>query len=98
MKYRTFPHGEEQISVIGFGCGSLSGTGPKMIAVLETATKNGISYFAMAPSEIAPFSTYAQAFAGRREEIIAQLHFGAICRSSGIYSPFRNILITNRRI
>ena len=78
MEYRTLPHGGEQISVIGLGSGSLTGTKQEMIAVLETAIENGINYFDMAPSEIAPFGAYAQAFAGRREKIITQMHFGAI--------------------
>lgn len=78
MEYRTLPHGGEQISVIGLGSGSLTGTEQEMIAVLETAIENGINYFDMAPSEIAPFAAYAQAFAGRRGEIITQMHFGAI--------------------
>lgn len=78
MEYRSLPHGGEKISVIGLGSGSLSGTEQEMTAVLETAMENGVNYFDMAPSEKAPFSAYAKAFAGRRHQVITQMHFGAV--------------------
>ena len=78
MEYRTLPHGGEKISVIGLGSGSLTGTEQEMIDVISTAIDNGINYFDMAPSEKAPFFAYAKAFAGRREQIITRIHFGAV--------------------
>ena len=44
MEYRTLPHGDEKISVIGLGAGSLSGTKEEMVAVLNSA---GLRYFAI---------------------------------------------------
>ena len=81
MIYRMLPHGGEQISVIGLGSGSLSGTEQEMTAVLDTAIQNGVNYFDMAPSEAAPFPAYAKAFSGRRDKIITQMHFGATYKS-----------------
>ena len=78
MEYRTLPHGGEKISVIGLGSGSLSGTEQEMTDVICTAIQNGINYFDMAPSRQAPFYAYAKAFAGCREEIMTQMHFGAV--------------------
>ena len=78
MEYRVLPHGGEKISVIGLGAGSLSGTEDEMVAVLEMAIQNGINYFDLAPSIEAPFFACAKAFAGRREKIITQMHFGAV--------------------
>lgn len=78
MEYRTLPHGGEQISVIGLGGGSLTGTEEEMTHLLETAMEHGVNYFDLAPSERAPFAAYARAFAGRREQIVTQMHFGAI--------------------
>lgn len=78
MEYRTLPHGGEQISVIGLGGGSLTGTEAEMTTLLETAMDHGVNYFDLAPSEGAPFAAYARAFAGRREQIVTQMHFGAI--------------------
>ena len=78
MEYRTLPHGGEKISVIGLGSGCLTGTEQEMTAVIDAAIQNGINYFDMAPSEQAPFFAYAKAFNGRRENILTQMHFGAI--------------------
>ena len=78
MEYRTLPHGGEKISVIGLGSGCLTGTEREMTDVIDAAIKNGINYFDMAPSEKAPFFAYAKAFEGRREQIITQMHFGAV--------------------
>ena len=90
MEYRVLPHGGEKISVIGLGSGSLSGTEDEMVAVLNAAIDNGINYFDMAPSVEAPFAAYARAFAGRREKIITQMHFGAVYKD-GKYGWTRNL-------
>lgn len=78
MEYRTLPHGGEQISIIGLGSGSLSGTTEEMTVVIDTAIQNGVNYFDIAPSVQAPFFAYAAAFAGRREKVVTQMHFGAV--------------------
>lgn len=78
MEYRILPHGGEKISVIGLGSGNITGAEQEMIDVIDTAIENGINYFDLAPSEQAPFFAYAKAFAGRRDKIITQMHFGAI--------------------
>lgn len=78
MEYRTIPHGGEKVSVIGLGAGSLAGTKDEMIAVLNAAIENGINYFDLAPSVEAPWRAYAAAFAGRRDKVITQMHFGAV--------------------
>ena len=90
MEYRKLPHGTEQISVIGLGSGSLTGTEEEMTAVLNTAIEHGVNYFDMAPSEPAPFAAYAKAFDGRRDQIITQMHFGAIYKG-GKYGWTRNL-------
>jgi len=78
MEYRVLPHGGEKISVIGLGSGSITGTEQEMTAVIDAAIESGVNYFDMAPSEQAPFYAYAKAFAGRREKVITQMHFGAV--------------------
>ncbi len=78
MEYRTLPHGGEKISVIGLGSGSLTGTKQEMADVISAAIDSGINYFDIAPSLQAPFFAYAKAFEGRREQIITQMHFGAV--------------------
>ena len=78
MEYRILPHGGEKISVIGLGSGSLTGSQQEMVNVIDAAIQNGINYFDIAPSEKAPFFAYAKAFEGRREQVITQMHFGAV--------------------
>lgn len=78
MEYRTLPHGGEKISIIGLGSGSIAGSEQEMTDVINTAIQNGVNYFDMAPSVKEPFTAYARAFAGRREQIVTQMHFGAI--------------------
>ncbi|MDO4549608.1 MAG: aldo/keto reductase [Clostridia bacterium] len=90
MEYRALPHGAEQISIIGLGGGSLSGTEEEMTSLLETAIENGVNYFDMAPSVAAPFAAYARAFAGRRQRVLTQMHFGAIYKD-GKYGWTRDI-------
>ena len=90
MEYRTLPHGGEKISVIGLGAGSISGTKKEMVAVLNTAIENGINYFDLAPSIEAPWYAYSEAFAGRREKILTQMHFGAIYKG-GKYGWTRDL-------
>ncbi len=90
MEYRTLPHGGEKISVIGLGAGSLSGTKEEMVAVLNTAIENGINYFDLAPSVEAPWYAYGEAFAGRRERILTQMHFGAVYKG-GKYGWTRSL-------
>ena len=90
MEYRVLPHGGEKISVIGLGAGSLSGTEEEMVDLLDAAIQGGINYFDIAPSVRAPFFAYAKAFEGRRNQIITQMHFGAIY-SSGQYGWTRDL-------
>lgn len=90
MEYRTLPHGGEKISVIGLGSGSLCGTEQEMMDVILAAIQSGINYFDMAPSKKAPFYAYAKAFAGYRENIMTQMHFGAVYKG-GNYGWTRNL-------
>ena len=90
MEYRILPHGGEKISVIGLGAGSLTGTKQEMADIIDAAIENGINYFDIAPSEQAPFYAYAEAFDGRREKVITQMHFGAVY-NSGKYGWTRKL-------
>lgn len=79
MKYRTLPHGGEQISVIGLGMGYIhEGSEAEIQQTVEYAIEKGVNYFDMAGSEAKPYPCYARAFKGRREKVYLQMHFGAI--------------------
>lgn len=78
MEYRTLPHGGEKIGVIGMGSACLSGSKQEMVKVIDYAIEKGVNYFDFIPAESAPFAAYAEAFEGRRDKIITQMHFGAV--------------------
>ncbi|MBQ4133844.1 MAG: aldo/keto reductase [Desulfovibrionaceae bacterium] len=90
MEYRKLPRGNEEISVIGLGGGSLAGTAAEIVPLLEKALENGINYFDLAPSVKEPFKAFAQVFAGCRKQIVTQMHFGAVYHS-GEYGWTRNL-------
>ena len=78
MEYRKLPHGDEQISVIGLGGGSLPEDVDKATEILNVAIDNDINFFDVGPSYQSPFYAFGRAFVGRREKVITQMHFGAI--------------------
>lgn len=78
MDYRKLPHGNEQISVIGLGGGSLPEDIDKAAEIVSAAIDSGINFFDLAPSYQPPFYAFAKAFAGRREKVLTQMHFGAV--------------------
>lgn len=78
MEYRQLPHGEEKISVLGFGTSSIGVAGEREIeATMTMALENGINYFDMASADAAPFPAFGRVLAGHRKEVFFQIHFGA---------------------
>lgn len=84
MQYRKLPHGDEQISVIGLGMGSIHGGSEEEIEqTVRFAMKNGVRrqlYFDMAASKGKPYPCYARVFEGVRDKVYLQMHFGAVCQ------------------
>lgn len=78
MEYRKLPHGNEKISVIGLGSSSI-GAAPEeeIVRTVRTAMEAGINYFDLAAGHAAVFPAYGKAFAGKREQVCLQIHFGA---------------------
>ncbi len=78
MEYRKLPHGGESISVIGMGS-SVVGAQPeeKIIETVRYALDHGVNYFDMAGGHASIFPAYGKALAGRRQEAMLQVHFGA---------------------
>ena len=85
MEYRKLPKGNEKISVIGFGGGSICEAGEaEAIRTISEAIRRGINYFDLAVTKAADFACFRTAFAGRRDQVYLQMHFGADY-SSGEY-------------
>lgn len=78
MEYRKLPHGGESIGVIGMGS-SVIGEQPedKIIETVRYALDHGVNYFDMAGGHASIFPAYGKALAGRRQEAMLQVHFGA---------------------
>lgn len=78
MEYRQLPHGGEKISVLGLGTSSIGAADEHEIeATMVMALENGINYFDMASANAAPFPAFGRALAGRRSDVLLQIHFGA---------------------
>lgn len=78
MDYRTLPHGGEKIGVIGMGASTI-GARPEeeIIATVRAAVEKGVNYFDMAAGHASVFEAYGKAFAGIRDRVYLQIHFGA---------------------
>ena len=78
MEYRTLPHGDARISVIGLGTSSIGEADEKeIIETIRMALDHGINYIDMASGHAAAFSGVGKAIAGRRDQVYLQIHFGA---------------------
>lgn len=85
MEYRKLPKGTEEISILGFGGSGIHESREKGAAeTIAFAMEQGINYFDLAVSEASVFDAYRAAFAGKREKVYLQMHFGADY-SSGKY-------------
>ena len=93
MKYRTFPHGGERASVIGFGMGSIHEAADEreIEAALKLALDAGVNFFDLAPSEAAPYAPYGRVLAPQRADVLTQMHLGAVYGAGGQYGWSRDL-------
>lgn len=78
MEYRKLPHGNEKISVIGFGTSSIGEEDEQeMIATVKMAMANGINYFDLASGHAKTFEAIGKAVGEKRDQVYYQIHFGA---------------------
>ena len=78
MEYRINRRTGDVISILGIGTSSLPSAGEKEgIETLRLAFENGINYYDLATAESSCFSLFGTAFAGIREKVKYQIHFGA---------------------
>lgn len=96
MLYRTLPHGDESISVIGLGLGGLHNASEEEIEETVTAALDaGVNHIDFIPSNDEPFAAVARAIAGRRAEVRFQVHIGAEY-TSGSYGWTTNADLAKR--
>ncbi|MCD8293673.1 MAG: aldo/keto reductase [Clostridia bacterium] len=78
MEYRKLPKGNEEISVIGLGCGYIDEASEKeIVETVQAAYENGINYLDCAASSSKPYASYGTALQGIRDRMYLQIHFGA---------------------
>lgn len=78
MEYRKLPHGNEKISVIGFGTSSIGEADEDdIIKTVRCAIDNGINYFDLASGHAKTFEAFGKAIEGKRDQVYLQIHFGA---------------------
>lgn len=78
MLYRKLPHGKEILGIIGMGS-SVIGEAEEheIISTVQTAMEAGVNLFDLAAGYASTFPAYGKAFAGKREQVYLQIHFGA---------------------
>ena len=78
MRYRINQKTGDRISEIGIGSSYLYEAGlEEGVKALRKAVEGGINYFDLAAGDGRSFPIYGAAFAGIREKVLLQIHFGA---------------------
>ncbi len=78
MEYRKLPHGGENISIIGLGMGHIHACSKaEAVRTLHAALDAGVNFFDFVPADASAFDAYAEAFKGRRDQAMFQVHLGA---------------------
>ncbi len=96
-EYRKLPRGEEKLSSLGIGTGSLHNAAPEEIEkTIATAIDNGINFFDLCAGGAAVYKPFGKAIKGRRENIYFQLHFGAVYGENGEYGWSRDLSLIRK--
>ena len=86
MEYRKLPRGEEKLSVISFGSGSLGLASEEEIEVIiKEAINRGINFFDLCARNHKVYKPFGKAIKGIREKVYFQLHFGAVYKADDEY-------------
>ena len=87
MDYRINRRTGDKISLLGLGSSSIHEAGEADgIEMLRLAYAQGINYFDLATAESVNFTTFGKAFAGVRDKVLYQVHFGAVYGNGKGYS------------
>ena len=87
MEYRINRRTGDRISVLGLGTSSIASAGEAAgVETLQLAFENGINYYDLATAESVNFPTFGKAFASVRNQVLYQIHFGAVYDDGASYS------------
>ena len=81
MEHRKLPRGEEKLSVIGLGSGSIELASEEGIEVIIKEAINSNIIFLIYVLEITMYKPFGKAIKGVREKVHFQLHFGAVYKA-----------------
>ncbi len=92
MEYRRLPHGGESISVLGLGSGGIHDNPDEEIErIIRRALDAGINFFDLCAGASNVYAPFGRAMAGRRDQVMFQLHFGAVYDEKGAYGWSRDL-------
>ncbi|WP_243684743.1 aldo-keto reductase family protein [Methanosarcina barkeri] len=95
VEYRNMPHGGGKISTIGIGAGSLHESRPQEIKdVISYGMEHGINLIDTVMYDSSAVEPIEQALKGQRDEMIMQMHLGAVypkehIRGQGFFQNLR---------
>ncbi len=92
MEYRVNHRTGDRVGVIGIGTSSLPcSPEAEAIATLERAYELGVNYYDHASAESSCFPLFGMAFAGVRDHVLYQVHFGAVYAEGKTYGWTTNL-------
>lgn len=92
MEYRKLPHGNEKISVLGLGTGSLVEVSEEEIEqIIRCAIEKGINFFDLCAGNKKVFKPFGKAIKNQREKVYVQVHFGAVYNDKNEYAWSRDL-------
>ena len=100
VEYRELPKGGMKLSTVGIGAGNLRYTSPEEIErVVALALDHGINFMDMLlPNGPFPeIETLARSIRSRRDQVVTQMHLGALFRN-GQYTRSRNVRLIQDEI
>lgn len=94
MEYRKLPHGinGEHLGVLGLGMGGIQKASDDEIEqVVKTAIDHGVNFFDLCAGGKNVYAPFGRAIAGQREQVLFQLHFGAVYNDKDEYGWSRDL-------
>lgn len=94
MEYRKLPHSgkKERFGTLGIGTGGIQGRSDAEIEqIIRTAIDHGVNFFDLCAGAKNVYAPFGRAIAGRRDQVMFQLHFGAVYNEKGEYGWSRDL-------
>lgn len=91
-EHRKLPRGEEKLSIIGLGSGSLGlASEEEIIIIIKETINSGINFFDLCAGNHKVYKPFGKAIKGVREKVHFQFRFGAFYKADGEYGWSRDL-------